>query len=286
MRHNAGYRKLGRTKEHRKALLRNLATDLFRHERLTTTLPKAKELRPYAERLITMARRDDLHSRRMVLALVHDKGVVKKMFDTLGPRFATRPGGYSRILKLGPRPGDGADMAIVELVGSEPVFKKQKEEKKARRDRKAKVREKEEAEADMLVLGCVHAAAQRVGHLPELGFVPNVSCSVVLCGVSFSSFGHYPVPAIVWPDITSFGRRAPKSTGSPLEPLPRGSPSGAIVATSSIANRAIRRHSGSLSRSTSEEARSRRDSMSRPYSRARSLISFSVKASKNCWLFG
>jgi len=146
MRHNAGYRKLGRTKEHRKALLRNLATDLFRHERLTTTLPKAKELRPYAERLITMARRDDLHSRRMVLALVHDKGVVKKMFDTLGPRFATRPGGYSRILKLGPRPGDGADMAIVELVGSEPVFKKQKEEKKARRDRKAKVREKEEAE--------------------------------------------------------------------------------------------------------------------------------------------
>jgi len=147
MRHNAGYRKLGRTKEHRKALLRNLATDLFRHERLTTTLPKAKELRPYAEKLITMARRDDLHSRRMVLGLITDKGVVKKLFDTLGPRFTTRPGGYSRILKLGPRPGDGADMAIVELVGSEPVFKKQKEEKKARRDRKAKGREKEAAEA-------------------------------------------------------------------------------------------------------------------------------------------
>ena len=147
MRHNAGYRKLGRTKEHRRALLRNLATDLFRHERLTTTLPKAKELRPYAEKLITMARRDDLHSRRMVLGLITDKGVVKKLFDTLGPRFTTRPGGYSRILKLGPRPGDGADMAIVELVGSEPVFKKQKEEKKARRDRKAKGREKEAAAA-------------------------------------------------------------------------------------------------------------------------------------------
>lgn len=147
MRHNAGYRKLGRTKEHRKALLRNLATDLFRHERLTTTLPKAKELRPYAEKLITLARRDDLHSRRLVSEVIHDKGVIKKMFDTLGPRFTSRPGGYSRILKLGPRPGDGADMAIVELVGSEPVFKKQKEEKKARRDRKAKVREKEEAEA-------------------------------------------------------------------------------------------------------------------------------------------
>ena len=147
MRHNAGYRKLGRTKEHRKALLRNLATDLFRHERLTTTLPKAKELRPYAEKLITMARRDDLHSRRMVLGLIHDKGVVKKLFDTLGPRFTSRPGGYSCILKLEPRLGDGADMAILELVGSEPVFKKQKEEKKARRDRKAKVREKEAAEA-------------------------------------------------------------------------------------------------------------------------------------------
>jgi len=146
MRHNLGYRKLGRTKEHRRALLRNLATDLFRHERLTTTLPKAKELRPYAEKLITLARRDDLHSRRLVLGLISDKGVVKKLFDTLGPRFTSRPGGYSRILKLGPRPGDGADMAIVELVGSEPVFKKHKEEKKARRDRKAKVREAEAAE--------------------------------------------------------------------------------------------------------------------------------------------
>ena len=148
MRHNLGYRKLGRTKEHRRALLRNLATDLFRHERLTTTLPKAKELRPYAEKLITLARRDDLHSRRLVLGQIFDKSVVKKLFDTLGPRFTARPGGYSRILKLGPRPGDGADMAIVELVGSEPVFKKQKDEKKARRDRKAKVRDKEVAEAE------------------------------------------------------------------------------------------------------------------------------------------
>lgn len=146
MRHNAGYRKLGRTKEHRRALLRNLATDLFRHERLTTTLPKARELRPYAEKLITLARRDDLHSRRLVLTRISDKTVVKKLFDTLGPRFASRPGGYSRVLKLGPRPGDGADMAIVELVGSEPVFKKQKEEKKARRDRKAKARDREAAE--------------------------------------------------------------------------------------------------------------------------------------------
>ena len=143
MRHNVGYRKLGRTSEHRRALLRNLATDLFRHERLRTTLPKARELRPFAERLITLARRDDLHARRQVAGQISDRAVVKKLFDTLGPRFAQRPGGYTRALKLGPRLGDGADMAIVELVGSEPTFKKQKEDKKARKDRKAKAQEKE-----------------------------------------------------------------------------------------------------------------------------------------------
>ena len=147
MRHNVGYRKLGRTSGHRRALLRNLATDLFRHERLKTTLPKARELRPFAEKLITLARRDDLHARRQVLRQITDKTVVKKLFDTLGPRFAARPGGYTRALKLGPRPGDGADMAIVELVGSEPTFKKQKDDKKARRGRKAKAEEKAQAEA-------------------------------------------------------------------------------------------------------------------------------------------
>jgi len=147
MRHNVGYRKLGRTSGHRRALLRNLATDLFRHERLKTTLPKARELRPFAEKLITLARRDDLHARRQVLRQITDKTVVKKLFDTLGPRFAARPGGYTRALKLEPRPGDGADMAIVELVGSEPTFKKQKDDKKARRGRKAKAEEKAQAEA-------------------------------------------------------------------------------------------------------------------------------------------
>jgi len=147
MRHNVGYRKLGRTSAHRRALLRNLATDLFRHERLKTTLPKARELRPFAEKLITLARRDDLHARRQVLRQISDKTVVKKLFDTLGPRFAARPGGYTRALKLGPRPGDGADMAIVELVGSEPTFRKQKDDKKARRGRKAKAEEKTQAEA-------------------------------------------------------------------------------------------------------------------------------------------
>ena len=149
MRHNGGLRKLGRTTSHRRALLRNLTTSLFRHERIKTTLPKAKELRPIAEKLITIARRDDLHSRRRVLRDVSDKEVVKKLFGTLAPRFATRPGGYTRTLRLNPRPGDGADMAIVELIGSEPTFKKRKEEKKARRDRKdaAVAREQKEAAA-------------------------------------------------------------------------------------------------------------------------------------------
>ena len=147
MRHNAGYRKLGRTSSHRRALLRSLTTSLFRHERLTTTLPKAKELRPFAERLITLARRDDLHARRRVVRQVSDKDVVKKLFAVLGPRFASRPGGYTRTLKLGPRQGDGADMAIVELLGSEPVFKKQSDEKKTRRERKAAAQAKAAEEA-------------------------------------------------------------------------------------------------------------------------------------------
>jgi large subunit ribosomal protein L17 len=138
MRHGVRLRKLGRTSSHRRALLRSLSTSLFRYERITTTLPKAKELRPFAERLITLARRDELHARRQVVKHVSDRDVVKKLFDTLGPRFATRPGGYTRTLKLGPRLGDGAELAIVELIGSEPTFKKQKEDKKSRRERKAK----------------------------------------------------------------------------------------------------------------------------------------------------
>jgi large subunit ribosomal protein L17 len=121
MRHRVGHRKLGRVTPHRIALLRNLATALFERERIRTTLMKAKELRPYAERLITLAKRDGdgLHARRLVRRDIQDGEVVKKLFDTLGTRFATRPGGYTRILRLGPRRGDGAEMAIVELIGSE-----------------------------------------------------------------------------------------------------------------------------------------------------------------------
>jgi large subunit ribosomal protein L17 len=137
MRHRVGYRKLGRTTPHRIALLRNLATALFERERIRTTLMKAKELRPYAEKLITLAKRDEnrLHARRQILRDIQDQTVVKKLFDTLGTRFSTREGGYTRILKLGPRKGDGAEMAIVELLGSEYQPKK---DDKGKKDEKAK----------------------------------------------------------------------------------------------------------------------------------------------------
>jgi large subunit ribosomal protein L17 len=104
---------------HRLALLRNLSTELFRHERIRTTLMKAKELRPFAEKLITLSKRETLHARRLVLRDIHDKEIVSKMFDTISSRFAQRPGGYTRIIKLGPRRGDNAEMALIELLGAE-----------------------------------------------------------------------------------------------------------------------------------------------------------------------
>jgi large subunit ribosomal protein L17 len=128
MRHNVAHRKLGRVTEHRLALLRNQAIALLRHERIQTTIPKAKELRPFVERLITLAKRGvaaaepagkTLHARRMVLAEIPDTAVVGKLFETLAPRFAERPGGYTRILRVGFRRGDSAEVAQIELVGSE-----------------------------------------------------------------------------------------------------------------------------------------------------------------------
>ena len=128
MRHNVAHRKLGRVTEHRMALLRNQATALLRHERIETTMPKAKELRPFVERLITIAKRGiaageangkALAARRMVLADIVDKDVVGKLFETLAPRFADRPGGYTRILRVGFRRGDSAEVAQIELLGSE-----------------------------------------------------------------------------------------------------------------------------------------------------------------------
>ena len=115
MRHRIKGRKLNRTAAHRKATLRNMATSLFRHERIETTTAKAKELRPFAERLITLAKRGDLHA-RLAAQKIQDREVLGKLFSDLGPRFAERPGGYTRILKLGNRRGDAAEMALIELV--------------------------------------------------------------------------------------------------------------------------------------------------------------------------
>ncbi len=97
-------------------MLSNMATSLFRHERIRTTTAKAKELRPFAERLITLARRGDLHARRQAARTIRDKEALQKLFDTLGPRYADRGGGYVRVLKIGPREGDGAEIALVQLV--------------------------------------------------------------------------------------------------------------------------------------------------------------------------
>ena len=130
MKHRVVGRKLGRTSAHRLALLRNLSTSLFEKERITTTLMKAKELRPFAERLLTLSKRETLHARRQVLRHIREKDVVSKMFDTLSARYAQRPGGYTRIVKLGPRRGDSAEMAIIELVGYEPQQRQEKEKEK------------------------------------------------------------------------------------------------------------------------------------------------------------
>src|SRR5919205_1756617 len=128
MRHRVAHRKLGRVTEHRISMLRNQATALLRYEHLTTTVPRAKELRPFVERLITLAKRGvaggdangrSLHARRLVLRDIQNREVVSKLFDTIAPRFETRPGGYTRILRLGYRRGDSAEVARIELVGSE-----------------------------------------------------------------------------------------------------------------------------------------------------------------------
>lgn len=116
MRHRVKGRQLSRTASHKRAMMNNMVTSLFEHEAVVTTTAKAKELRPFAEKLITLARRGDLHARRQVERRIKDRVILKRLFDEIGPRFAARPGGYVRILKLGFRPGDGADMARIELL--------------------------------------------------------------------------------------------------------------------------------------------------------------------------
>ena len=132
MRHLCGYRKLGKKSAHRKAMFRNMATSFFLHERINTTLPKAKELRGIVEKMITLGKRGDLHARRLAASYLYDDEAVKKVFSSLAERFKDRPGGYTRILRLGTRFGDGAKLAIIELLDAEikKAPKKEKEEKK------------------------------------------------------------------------------------------------------------------------------------------------------------
>ncbi len=123
MRHASGHRKLNRTQEHRKALFANLAGSLIEHEQIKTTLPKAKELRPVIEKLITLAKRGDLHARRLAASQLKQDMLVAKLFDVIGPRYKERAGGYSRVLKAGFRYGDMAPMAIIELVDRDTAAK-------------------------------------------------------------------------------------------------------------------------------------------------------------------
>ena len=140
MRHRVGGYKLKRDAGSRKALLRGLVTSVIEHERVITTVPKAKAIKPLVDRMITLAKRDTLHTRRQAASFLETTGSVKKLFDTLGTRFGQRAGGYTRIVRIGPRKGDGAELAMIELVGSELVKRaadraKRKEERlKAQRE--------------------------------------------------------------------------------------------------------------------------------------------------------
>src|SRR5215470_1917022 len=168
MRHRVAYRKLGRVTEHRIAMLRNQATALLRHEHLTTTVPRAKELRPFVERLITIAKRGvaggdknshALTARRLVMHDLQDREVVSKLFETLAPRFAERSGGYTRLLRIGYRRGDSAEVAQVELIGSE--F-----DPRAKAEGETKAEEKPKAKG---VGGRLRAAAERMRGKKEGG---------------------------------------------------------------------------------------------------------------------
>jgi len=143
MRHKKAGRKLGRTTAHRRALLRNLATALFQRERIVTPLPKAKDLRPVAEKLITSGKKGTLHARRQILSYLQDKEVGHKVVEEIAPRYSDRNGGYTRIIKLGTRRGDQAEMALIELLGSE--FKPKDKTKDKPKD-KPKAKEKAKAE--------------------------------------------------------------------------------------------------------------------------------------------
>ena len=147
MRHRVAGKKLGRKTPHRVMMFRNMVTSLFDKERVRTTLDRAKAVRPIAERMITLGKRETLHARRQALAYVKDPAVVSKLFTTLAPRFAQRHGGYTRIIRLGFRDGDGAQMAYLELIGSEFKAGKGEEGKKSKKSEKGEKKGEKEAAA-------------------------------------------------------------------------------------------------------------------------------------------
>lgn len=149
MRHRNAGRKLSRNTSHRRALLRNLVTSLLEHGRLMTTLPKAKEVRPLAEKMITLGKQDNLNARRQVHSYLLKDATAKRVFDTIAPTFADRKGGYSRIIRLGNRKGDGADLAIIELLGSDLESKKKaRAAKEQEKDSKKSKKEDKDEEKD------------------------------------------------------------------------------------------------------------------------------------------
>lgn len=145
MRHNRTLRKFSRTQAHRNMMYRNLVTSLFKHERIQTTAPKAKEARAVAERLITFAKKGDLHSRRIAARKVNEPVVLQKLFAEIGPRYAERPGGYTRILRIGPRLGDNAELVILELVDGTARPKVKDSLKRARARKIIQAEQKKEA---------------------------------------------------------------------------------------------------------------------------------------------
>lgn len=145
MRHNRTLRKFSRTQAHRNMMYRNLVTSLFKHERIQTTAPKAKEARAVAERLITFAKKGDLHSRRIAARKVNEPVVLQKLFAEIGPRYAERPGGYTRILRVGPRQGDNAELVILELVDGAARPKVKDSRKRARARKVLQAEQKKEA---------------------------------------------------------------------------------------------------------------------------------------------
>lgn len=147
MRHSVKGRKLGRTASHRAALLNALATSLLKHKRIKTTEAKAKEARTFVEKLITKARKNDLHVRRQVMAVINDKEVIKELFGEILPKIGERPGGFTRVVKLGNRNGDAAPMAILELVDYNDVANKKAEEQKEKRELKAKEKADKKSES-------------------------------------------------------------------------------------------------------------------------------------------